>query len=173
MNALHRLPGTRTQQQQQRAAQLTARLAQLSDIVTQKEAEIAAEQSAQVAFRVAEGGEKYDQQGNLESAKVVAFRRVESETAWIQRILGRAVGGKKTFWCSTTRPTTPKNASGWESLGAALPPNLRRQSRCEGAQAELGHQGRSNFLSMRLSYIPQFRLLGEFVLAVSIGIMAF
>jgi len=46
-------------------------------------------------LRVAEGGEKYDKQGNLESAKVVAFRRVESETAWIQRILGRAVGGKQ------------------------------------------------------------------------------
>lgn len=54
VNALHRLPGTRAQQQQQRAAQLTARLAQLSDIVTQKEAEIAAEQSAQVAFASAQ-----------------------------------------------------------------------------------------------------------------------
>jgi type III restriction enzyme len=48
-------------------------------------------------LRVAEGGEKYDKQGNLESAKVVAFRRVESETAWIQRILGREVGGKQNI----------------------------------------------------------------------------
>ncbi|WP_204140068.1 BPTD_3080 family restriction endonuclease [Halomicronema sp. CCY15110] len=48
-------------------------------------------------LRVAEGGEKYDTQGNLESAKVVAFRRVESETAWIQRILGREVGGKQNI----------------------------------------------------------------------------
>ncbi len=48
-------------------------------------------------LQVAEGGEKYDKQGNLESAKVVAFRRVESETAWIKRILGREVGGKQNI----------------------------------------------------------------------------
>ena len=48
-------------------------------------------------LRVAEGSEKYDASGNLQSAKVVSFNRVESDTAWIQRILGREVGGKQNI----------------------------------------------------------------------------
>jgi type III restriction enzyme len=48
-------------------------------------------------LRVAEGGETYDRQGNLASAKVIAFRRVESETAWMERVLGREIGGKQNI----------------------------------------------------------------------------
>ena len=48
-------------------------------------------------LRVTDGGEDYDTQGNLKAAKVVSFRYLESETAWINRILGREVGGKQNI----------------------------------------------------------------------------
>ncbi|MFM7423452.1 MAG: restriction endonuclease, partial [Elainella sp.] len=41
--------------------------------------------------------EERDKQGNLKSVKVEAVRYVESDTAWIQRILGREVGGKQNI----------------------------------------------------------------------------
>ncbi|WP_416667862.1 BPTD_3080 family restriction endonuclease [Egbenema bharatensis] len=41
--------------------------------------------------------EKRDKQGNLESVKVESVRYVESDTAWIHRILGREVGGKQNI----------------------------------------------------------------------------
>jgi type III restriction enzyme len=41
--------------------------------------------------------EKRDKQGNLESVKVEATRYVESDSAWIQRILAREVGGKQNI----------------------------------------------------------------------------
>lgn len=41
--------------------------------------------------------EKRDKQGNLQSVKVEATRYLESDTAWIQRILGREVGGKQNI----------------------------------------------------------------------------
>lgn len=41
--------------------------------------------------------EDRDKQGNLKSVKVESFRYVESDTAWIQRILGREVGSKQNI----------------------------------------------------------------------------
>lgn len=41
--------------------------------------------------------EDRDKQGNLKSVKVEATRYLESDTAWIQRILGREVGGKQNI----------------------------------------------------------------------------
>lgn len=41
--------------------------------------------------------EKRDQQGNLEEVKVSATRYIESETAWINRVLGKEVGGKQNI----------------------------------------------------------------------------
>src|SRR5262249_44653599 len=43
------------------------------------------------------GTEEYDKQENLVRVKVEAVRYVESDAAWIQRILGREVGGKKNI----------------------------------------------------------------------------
>jgi len=41
--------------------------------------------------------EKRDKQGNLTEVKVEATRYVESETAWINRVLGKEVGGKQNI----------------------------------------------------------------------------
>ena len=41
--------------------------------------------------------EKRDRQGNLEEVKVEATRYVESETAWLSRILGKEIGGKQNI----------------------------------------------------------------------------
>ncbi|MGB9920953.1 MAG: BPTD_3080 family restriction endonuclease [Moorellales bacterium] len=42
-------------------------------------------------------GEERDRQGNLKRVQVEAVKYVESETAWINRVLGRDVGGKQNL----------------------------------------------------------------------------
>ena len=45
-------------------------------------------------LKVAEGGEKYDAQGNLKEVEVESTRYLESDAAWIKRILTQEVGNK-------------------------------------------------------------------------------
>lgn len=42
-------------------------------------------------------GEERDKQGNLKKVKVESFRYVESDTKWMERVLGREIGGKKNI----------------------------------------------------------------------------
>ncbi len=42
-------------------------------------------------------GEERDRQGNLKRVKVRSVRYVESDTAWLERVLGRQIGGKKNI----------------------------------------------------------------------------
>jgi type III restriction enzyme len=48
-------------------------------------------------LKVAEGGEKYDAQGNLKEVEVESTRYLESDAAWIKRILTQEVGNKRNI----------------------------------------------------------------------------